>query len=212
MTDLHDRFTAWLVNGAGDDLPRDVALHAYACPECQRHTAAFDTLSLVDLARAPLPASRASSPQPVRGAPVRRIAAGVAVVALLALAVGLGAPRLLGLGGGDPAAGDAPRNEGVLGGTPRPRPTATATASATATPTPTPEPTPAVATLAPVPTAPPPVAPPPPTAPPADTPPPPPETPAPTPPPTATPEPPTPSPTPAPAPTATPTPTPTATP
>lgn len=36
MTELHERFTQWLIAGASEDLPRDVALHAYACPDCQR--------------------------------------------------------------------------------------------------------------------------------------------------------------------------------
>lgn len=53
--DQHDAFRRWLVSGQGASLPRDVAVHASACPACLRETAAFDALAAVDPASAPEP-------------------------------------------------------------------------------------------------------------------------------------------------------------
>jgi hypothetical protein len=53
--DLHDAFRRWLVSGQGASLPRDVAVHASACPACMREAAAFDALAAVDAAAAPEP-------------------------------------------------------------------------------------------------------------------------------------------------------------
>jgi hypothetical protein len=55
MMDLHDAFTRWLVSGQEGSLPRDVAVHASACPGCLRATGAFDALAYVDVASAPEP-------------------------------------------------------------------------------------------------------------------------------------------------------------
>lgn len=48
MNDPHGRFGAWLAEGGADEPPRDVALHASACPECMRLASAFDGLLAVD--------------------------------------------------------------------------------------------------------------------------------------------------------------------
>jgi hypothetical protein len=55
MMDLHDAFTRWLISGQKSSLPRDVAVHASACPGCLRATGAFDALVYVDAASAPEP-------------------------------------------------------------------------------------------------------------------------------------------------------------
>ena len=119
MTDLHDRFGAWLTDGARADLPRDTALHAAACDECRRDTAAFDALLAIDPGAASLPpvtagrGSRAVAP-PIR---ISRGAAGVVGVLLLAVSVGIGAGSLLGgaRGAGSTLGSPTPRGEGILG-------------------------------------------------------------------------------------------------
>jgi hypothetical protein len=52
MDDLHHRFEAWLVDGAGGEPPRDLAVHAALCPDCAARVAAFDALAAVDVAAA----------------------------------------------------------------------------------------------------------------------------------------------------------------
>lgn len=207
MTELHERFTQWLIAGASEDLPRDVALHAYACPDCQRMSAAFDGLASVDLVRAPLPPSRVAPLDAAPAVPARQLMASVAVVGLVAIAIAFAGPRLLGSREGSGSqTGDVTRNEGVLAGTPMPTASVAPSPTATATSTPTSEPTSAT-TLAPAATPQPP-APPQPTPAPPIPPPPPPPPPQPTPAPTLAPA--TPAPTPAPpTPTAVPTPSPT---
>ena len=51
----HQRFTDWLVVDPSGDPPRDLAVHAASCPECQRHIAAMDELAAVDLGLAGIP-------------------------------------------------------------------------------------------------------------------------------------------------------------
>ena len=51
----HRRFTDWLAAAPSGDPPRDLAVHAASCPECQRIVAAMDELASVDLALAGLP-------------------------------------------------------------------------------------------------------------------------------------------------------------
>ena len=119
MTDLHDRFSAWLANGARVDLPRDAALHASACEVCLRRAAAFDALLAIDPGAVALPAfdarTRRSVPATVRAA---RMASGVVAVVALAAAVGIGAGAVLD-GRGESRESQAtptPLGEGVLGG------------------------------------------------------------------------------------------------
>jgi hypothetical protein len=120
MTDLHDRFGAWLTDGARADLPRDAALHAAACDECRRDTAAFDALLAIDPGAASLPPVTAGRGSRAVAPPVRIIRAAAAVVAvlLLAVSVGIGAGSLLGgarSGAGSTLGSPTPRGEGVLG-------------------------------------------------------------------------------------------------
>ncbi|HET6657290.1 MAG TPA: hypothetical protein VFG61_05295 [Gaiellaceae bacterium] len=145
MTDLHETFRTWLVAGAHDALPRDVALHASACPDCLRTVAAFDTLAGVDPGAAPephvtAPATRLWTP---RALLVARGAAGVAAVALIAAAGFVAAGALF----GQPsdaltAARQSPQGEGVLGNQGGPSASATPSESAraaTESPSPTAE-------------------------------------------------------------------------
>jgi hypothetical protein len=162
MTELHDAFSAWLVSGALDSLPRDVALHASACPECLRAVAAFDALSAVDPGAAPMPMLRAGRARTgLTAAPDGR-----AVTALVAVAAVVAA-GFIALNGVRPStettalATETPR-EDVLGGLSSPPPTpeasASSTPSASAIPTATPTPTPAEQSNPPMGGGPPPIA------------------------------------------------------
>ncbi len=51
----HDRFREWLAVGAEGDPPRDLAVHASVCPECQQSMAAFDRLDAIDPGKAAAP-------------------------------------------------------------------------------------------------------------------------------------------------------------
>ncbi len=57
MSEVHDRFDAWLDEGGEIELPRDVALHAWGCQRCLRHAASIDALMSVDVGAVP--------PQPI---------------------------------------------------------------------------------------------------------------------------------------------------
>jgi hypothetical protein len=226
VTDLHTRFGAWLESGAEGEPSRDVALHASACPDCQRLIAAFDALATVDLTLAPdTPPSADRGTQSFSPlARAGRYAVAAAATVLLGAVVAIGGSRLA-VDDTEEATPEPTREEVLTGieeaprsasprpspsGSPSPSPTpeATATASPTAT-----ESTVVVSPPPPTarPPAPPPPPPPPPPSPPAPTvapPPSPTSTPTPQPPgpipqptPTPTPEAPPPTPTPAPTPT-----------
>ena len=141
MNDPHDRFAAWLSQGATDEPARDVALHASGCAVCIRMAAGLDSLGAIDLAATPLPpvsaglASRAD-----RGLMVARMVTGLAAAALVIVAMGVGTGLLR---RPDPGAGPASITpsgsitEGVLGGGPGgvsdlPTPTPSASSSAPA--------------------------------------------------------------------------------
>ena len=210
MNELHDRFAAWLREGARDEIARDVAVHASGCQQCLRRAEAIDALQAIDPGRAspPPPDATGAALSIPRFEPSAQAIGGGAVV-LLALVVGLAASRfLVGTPSTNrPATTDTPTPAGrVLGG----GPTDDASPSASVSPSPrgglistTPDPSPAIrpspsdAAPQPVPVPPPAVPPPvasltprPATAAPTPTP-----TPSPTPSPTATPLPPSPSPT-----------------
>jgi hypothetical protein len=137
MTELHDAFTTWLARGGRDTLPRDIALHASACPDCLSAVAAHDALVTIDLGAAPLPPDLpASSLRRARALAMARLGSGLAAVALIAAAGFVAANGILqrapdALSGARPT----PRGEGVLGGAAGP---ASATPSATPSPTPRP--------------------------------------------------------------------------
>jgi hypothetical protein len=118
MSDRHDRFIAWLLDGADEEPARDVALHAAGCAECMRAITILDSLAVVDVGAAPPPPHRvAATPATALLRPARMAVGAVAVVAL-ATSAAIGASGLL---------RDSPRTavgspsttaEGVLGGTP----------------------------------------------------------------------------------------------
>lgn len=119
MSDLHDRFAAWLTDGARDDLTRDAALHASACESCLRDAAAFDALLTIDLGAAPVPPlATAGARRWLPSLGVLRAGVGVAAVLLLAVSVGLGTGGLLDRrdGVGSTLASPALVGEGILGG------------------------------------------------------------------------------------------------
>ena len=51
----HERFREWLAAGAEGDPPRDLAVHASVCPECQQSMAALDRLAAIDPGKAGAP-------------------------------------------------------------------------------------------------------------------------------------------------------------
>lgn len=168
MTELHDRFVRWIEDGARDQLPRDLALHASGCPSCLARAAAMDALLAVDPGDAPAPplhAPRARRPR--RRVLVPALASIAAVVVVVAAGVVAGtslAPRL-------PAAAPSPAAEvtdsargEVLGGraggaitatrTESPQPTSSPSAEASAVQVPGEEATPTPFAAPPSPTQP----------------------------------------------------------
>ncbi len=136
MSDLHERFGAWLTDGARADLPRDAALHASACDVCLRDAAAFDALLAVEPGAAPLPPMAADAAAPTRRpAQLARAAAGVVAVMALAVSVGIGAAALLDRPTevGTTLTSPTPQGEGILAGAGGPSATPTVTPSEGAT-------------------------------------------------------------------------------
>jgi hypothetical protein len=119
MMGLHDRFLSWLLGRARGELPRDAALHASACEDCQQRAIAYDALLAIDPGASPLPvvpgivdARRGLIPLEI---PQQAIV--LTAVVLLAVAVGIGTGGLL---GGRTDVGNAPvashRGEGIQAG------------------------------------------------------------------------------------------------
>lgn len=210
MNDLHNDFDGWLQRGGREELARDVALHASACPGCLRAAGALDALTMVDPGLAEMPPLRIAPGRAARGPGLLSAVAGVVAVGLV-----IGAGIIAGVAlfrapvDSDVATVTPTQGGAVLGGEGSPQTSETASASPSASPTATPSdspPPPAAGegTPAPNPT----MGGGPPPAPPGPAPTPRPSAPPP-PPPTATPSPrPTPTPTPVPTPVPTPTPTP----
>src|SRR5699024_2414457 len=71
--DPHRRIESWLVDGAGEGLPRDVMVHALVCSACRRQIAAFDMLTAVELDRAGAP-PRIARPAPAHDRAGSRVA------------------------------------------------------------------------------------------------------------------------------------------
>ncbi len=117
-SDPHDRFTAWITDGAREELPRDAGLHASACDACLRHAAAFDALLAIDPGAAALPPLTSARPRAVPSLGMLRAAVGAAAVVLLAVLVGIGAGGLLDqrAGTGSTLASPTPEGEGILAG------------------------------------------------------------------------------------------------
>jgi hypothetical protein len=126
MTELHDAFARWLAGGARDVLPRDIALHGSACPDCQRLVEAYDALTAVDPGAAPMPARGAARPRTgLVAAPAGRSVAAVGSLVLIAAAGFFAVNELRPSDPGIAAASGTPRGD-VLGGqleaTPTPSP------------------------------------------------------------------------------------------
>ena len=117
----HQRFTDWLVAGSSGDPPRDLAVHAASCPECQRRIAAMDGLATVDLGLAgipPAPPLAEGFGWPVAARRSAVLVGGLALFAALAFAgwrTFLASPPAV--AGNDPSPTQA-----VLGGTGSPQP------------------------------------------------------------------------------------------
>ena len=83
----HRRFHSWLVAAPSGDPPRELAVHAASCPECQRIVAVMDDLASVDLGLAGLPEAPAASGRYAWLIVTRRAAmAGAALAAFAAVA------------------------------------------------------------------------------------------------------------------------------
>ena len=123
--EFHTRSVAWLENGARDDPPRDVAVHANSCPICAMQAAALDGLAIIDPGRALRPPSRLG---PLTLAPSLTWNRAAIVIGAILLTVGIGA-----VGAGLIRGGGT--QQSVQGGTGTPAATASATVSSTGTPT-----------------------------------------------------------------------------
>jgi hypothetical protein len=85
----HQRFTDWLVASPSGDPPRDLAVHAAGCPDCQRRITAMDELATVDLGLAGVPPAPPLADIVWWSTAARRgavLGVGLAVVAALAFA------------------------------------------------------------------------------------------------------------------------------
>jgi len=128
MNEAHQRFHDWLSAGADGDPPRDVAVHASVCAECQQSIAALDLIAGVNPGLASMPA------EPTGREWSRLVVAGrlVGATAILfsAAILGVGVSQLVGVSPthGPVAQASSTPEQSVMG--------------AVATPEPTPEPTP----------------------------------------------------------------------
>jgi hypothetical protein len=136
MTDPHVRFGTWVAGGARGEPPRDLAVHASVCADCQRMIVAYDRLAAVNPARAAQVPPRRS--RDVGGALIGagRVASALAGVVIVAAVVGLGAAQLVDAMRGAPANGevavatDTPEQQvGAGNATPRPTPGFSVTAT-----------------------------------------------------------------------------------
>ena len=160
----HDRFREWLAAGAEGDPPRDLAVHASVCPDCQQSIAAFDRLAAIDPGKAAAPRkafipatvtvpAQASLAKAFAGAAVLSKAVGRLNAAVLTAAIlSIGVTQLIPVFGGVGAAQATPTPgpsepftailEPTPPATPSPTPVPTMVPTPVPTPTPTPIPTP----------------------------------------------------------------------
>lgn len=129
--DPHRRIEDWLIDGAGEALPRDVMVHALVCHECRRRIAAFDMLTAIELDRAGLPPRLARAEvAPARAGRRVTLAAGGAVTVSAAAVVAVAAtgwrPPSLGDQG---TVGSTAPTQAVLGNTGEPQATSAATST-----------------------------------------------------------------------------------
>ena len=155
MTDLHTRFTAWVVGGAEGDPPRDLALHASGCARCLAVAGALDSLRRVDVGGAAEPPSVPAAHGEPFGRRVGWAVAGLAAMALIgaAVVVATGVLRPPPTGIGSPAATPTPFAQEVLGQTPHsPTPAPDETGTPTTEPSPSGVPSEPIAPATAVPT------------------------------------------------------------
>jgi hypothetical protein len=133
--DPHRRIESWLVDGAGEELPRDVMVHALVCSACRTQIAAFDMLTAAELDRAGAPPRIA---RPERGHD--RAGSRLALAAGGAVAVSAAAVVAVTATGWRPTLGSQDANastvptQAVLGNTGEPQPTVSASPTARARP------------------------------------------------------------------------------
>lgn len=138
MSDVHDRFDAWLDAAGQPDLARDVAMHASGCDRCLRQAIAIDGLLAIDVGDAPPPPMLDPSAIGVITTAPRsqlRFGAWVVAVSVVAAAGVTGIFNLPAFLAGPTTANDpaAPTAEGILGGGPA-TPTITPQGSASSAP------------------------------------------------------------------------------
>jgi hypothetical protein len=145
MNEAHRRFREWLTGGAEGDPPRDVAVHASVCAECNSWIAALDLLSVVDTGRASMPAEPVGREHSRLVVGVRLV--GATVVLFSAAILGVGVSQLIGVShtNGPVAQASPTPDQNVLGETATPQasqPSTVPTPQETLTPLGTPFPTP----------------------------------------------------------------------
>jgi hypothetical protein len=126
--DVHRRATDWINRFGATEPPRDVAVHARYCDECQRAIRAVDLLLNVDVGRAALPAVE-PIPIPARPLAPRLVVGGASLFVLImagltvmdgmqtiATASPTPAQEVLG-GGGSPVPSPLPQDEGTADAT-----------------------------------------------------------------------------------------------
>ena len=133
--DPHRRIETWLIDGAGEELPRDVMVHALVCSACRRQIAAFDMLTAVELDRAGAP-PRIARPVPGHDRAGSRVAmaAGGAVAVSAAAVVAVTATGWRPTLGSPEAIASTVPTQAVLGNTGEPQVTASATPTASPRP------------------------------------------------------------------------------
>ena len=115
--DPHRRFAEWLLATSDEDPPRDLAVHASVCADCQRQIAALDMLTGIELAGAGIPPLHTGPMERRMGATGRVAVAMGGVVAVAA--IGVGSWRLVEVSGIGAPASESP-TQAVLGNTGQP--------------------------------------------------------------------------------------------
>ena len=97
--DPHIQLEEWLVDGAANDPPREMAFHASMCDECLSRLNAFDSLSAVDVGAAGSPPPLLAPTRVVVGLAWARLATAAAGGILALILVLAGASQLIGFVG-----------------------------------------------------------------------------------------------------------------
>ncbi len=97
--DPHIQLEEWLVDGAANDPPREMAFHASMCDECLSRLNAFDSLSAVDVGAAGSPPPLLAPTRVVVGLAWARVATAAAGGILALILVLAGASQLIGFVG-----------------------------------------------------------------------------------------------------------------